>query len=244
MRIVPDNPHLDVELAVGGDPGHSSPVRGMRMRRRMGWASVALMMALGCDSGDGSPADAGSHGRVCVHAVDCDPGTVCVAGSCADAIRCTSSRMCPGLVCDLGRALCVECTSDVDCTAGLTCQSDVCAPPAAACHSDRDCSAMGLVCDVAGGVCVECVRPVDCGLGMYCAVDHVCRVGETPDAGPESDAGGPPPPVDAGAGHDAGGTVGADAGTPAGHGAIHVRWTISDTYGPLTCYDVGMASVL
>ena len=97
-------------------------------------------------------------GTACTHAVECAAGTVCIGGGCIAETACTSSRMCPDLVCSTSRSVCVECNVTADCDPGRECESGVCITPPPPCTSDRDCSAMGLVCDTTRGVCAECNR--------------------------------------------------------------------------------------
>ncbi len=137
-------------------------------------------------------------GDPCVHARDCDAGTTCIEGTCTASMRCTTSRVCPGLVCDRTLGVCVECLSAADCSGGFACRSGVCEAPGVTCASDRDCSAMALVCDALGGVCVDCVRDVDCAATERCSSEHACvaagsdagvPVDGSRDTGPAADGG-------------------------------------------------------
>lgn len=113
---------------------------------------------------------------------DCSAGEACHSGACMIVTPCTSSRMCPGLVCDTTLGYCVECVTDADCVAGNLCRASNCVPPPTACTTDRECSAMGLVCDTAMGHCAECVRASDCPTDRYCSagvcVPDVCSTGQ------------------------------------------------------------------
>lgn len=84
--------------------------------------------------------------------------------------------MCPGLVCDSVRGVCVECGMDLDCAVGQRCQSGVCGAPPASCRSDRDCTAEGLVCDMARGECAECNAEPDCDVARFCDATHTCAI--------------------------------------------------------------------
>ena len=172
---------------------------------RGAWCAVSVVVALaaaGCGGpttidddaavGDdaGASFDAGlDTGFACAHARDCAPGTVCIGGLCVAPTMCTTSRECPGLVCDTVRRVCAECVGTGDCPGGFTCRFGVCEPPLTACASDRDCSAMRLVCDVADRVCVECNHDNDCLPSQLCRMDHACIARSLlVDAGP-SDGG-------------------------------------------------------
>src|SRR5690348_5706051 len=48
----------------------------------------------------------------CVSAIDCASSQACRAGSCLTVVPCTSSRMCPGQVCDPMLHYCVDCVTD------------------------------------------------------------------------------------------------------------------------------------
>lgn len=98
----------------------------------------------------------------------------------ADATRvdggltsCTSSRQCPGQVCNLTRGVCVDCNVEGDCPMTQTCRDNLCVDRPRPCTTSRQCSDLALVCDTAQGVCVECVADTDCLAGMqYCATDR------------------------------------------------------------------------
>ena len=181
----------------------------------------------------------------CTADVDCPVDLVCREQVCGTPpAACRSDRECSamGLVCDETVGICVECAADGDCPTGGVCRDRACA---AGCSSDRDCSAMALVCDFVGGTCVECVAPTDCDPASTCNAEHTCvpdpdrDAGAPGDAAPRADAGG----LDAGVpAPDAGG---ADAGgTGPTHATLRLTWSISDTFGPLTCFDVGIAQVM
>ena len=90
----------------------------------------------------------------------------------ADAgASCRGDRDCSARnqVCDVARAVCVDCVRDVDCVAPNTfCLANRCAPRIA-CTSSRMCP--GQVCDATRMLCVDCVANNDCG------PDQVCREG-------------------------------------------------------------------
>jgi len=82
---------------------------------------------------------------------------------------CRSDRDCStrNQVCDLGRAVCVDCLRDLDCLAPNTfCLANRCAARVA-CTSSRMCP--GQVCDTTRMLCVDCVGNNDCATGQTCA---------------------------------------------------------------------------
>jgi hypothetical protein len=87
----------------------------------------------------------------------------------AGPIACTSDRQCSGagLVCDLTRAMCVECVATSDCMAGQACRQASCVT-VVPCMSSRTCP--GQVCDTTLHYCVDCVSDVDCRNGQVCRV--------------------------------------------------------------------------
>lgn len=89
---------------------------------------------------------------------------------------CSSSRMCPGQVCDTARSRCVDCLSEVDCAAGQRCVSNQCVAPPSSCRSDRDCSMLNQVCNLGRMLCVDCVTARDCGGGQYCTAEGDCEM--------------------------------------------------------------------
>lgn len=97
-----------------------------------------------------------------------------MAQRCVTAVACTSSRMCPGQVCDTAAGFCVDCVTDVDCTGGTVCRANLCVAPPRACRSDRECSDLNMVCDEARSQCVECAADTDCTAAQFCA-DTTCR---------------------------------------------------------------------
>jgi hypothetical protein len=100
---------------------------------------------------------------------ECATGTqVCTQGRCVDRVGCTTSRQCPGQVCDIARGVCADCATDPDCPGGSVCRFNNCVSPPMACRSSRECGALG-VCDTTLGVCVDCLSDPDCPAGNYCA---------------------------------------------------------------------------
>ncbi|MCB9738911.1 MAG: hypothetical protein H6747_06555 [Deltaproteobacteria bacterium] len=126
---------------------------------------------------DATDADRGGRGG-CVSAVDC-PGVagLCVEGACIDPIPCDGDKVCVGKggVCSAKLGYCVECSTQVDCSAGKACHAFRCVAAGAACSSGKDCHASGQVCD-ATGHCVDCLKAADCGEGALC-VEQQCVVG-------------------------------------------------------------------
>ena len=100
----------------------------------------------------------------------------------ADATRvdggltsCTSSRQCPGQVCNLARGVCVDCNVEGDCPMTQTCRDNLCVDRPRPCTTSRQCSDLALVCDTTQGFCVECIADTDCLAGMqYCAAGGRC----------------------------------------------------------------------
>ncbi len=90
------------------------------------------------------------------------------------ATPCTSSRMCPGQVCDVVAGRCVDCLSTVDCTGTDVCRGNRCVPPPRACRSSRECSDLDQVCHPTRNVCVQCAGDNDCP-GGFCAPDDACQ---------------------------------------------------------------------
>src|SRR4051794_29172776 len=90
-------------------------------------AAVLVAVALGgCGSVAGADAAADApqaDASACRHASECPSGSTCIAGACQPSTPCTSSRMCPGLLCNTVTQTCVECVQDTDCpTSGARCR--------------------------------------------------------------------------------------------------------------------------
>ncbi len=110
----------------------------------------------------------------CTADVECSGGMqVCTQGRCVDRVSCSTSRQCPGQVCDLARNACADCVVDPDCTGGSVCRLNNCVAPPTACSSDRMCAALDQVCNVAQGLCVDCNSDPDCPNG-YCTPANTC----------------------------------------------------------------------
>jgi hypothetical protein len=148
-------------------------------------AAVLVTMTIVTACSESTPRSDGgidAGGERCARARDCPEGTVCLASFCEPVTECMSSRMCPGLVCDTARGVCVECRTDPECAPEMRCRSGVCEPPPPTCATDRDCSAMALVCDTDRGECVECVVNADCAATESCS-DRSCVPRTEVDAG-------------------------------------------------------------
>ena len=92
---------------------------------------------------------------------------------------CTSSRACPGQVCDTSRHVCVDCLADADCTGGTVCgPDDRCRAPACA-SGPSTCTADGRV-----HTCDPRVGFVDtaCPSGSTCTAGHCTGLACTPGA--------------------------------------------------------------
>lgn len=110
----------------------------------------------------------------CTADVECSGGMqVCTQGRCVDRVSCSTSRMCPGQVCDLARGACADCVVDTDCPGGAVCRLNNCVAPPMACRSDRECASLDQVCNTAMGVCVDCNADADCPNG-YCTPASAC----------------------------------------------------------------------
>lgn len=110
----------------------------------------------------------------CLTATHCASGQTCASNRCVVPASCTSSRSCPGQVCDTARSICVDCLTDDDCSSGLLCRSNSCVARPPSCRSSRECSSMGLVCDTRRNECVDCVADADCPMGNYCNAADAC----------------------------------------------------------------------
>lgn len=110
----------------------------------------------------------------CLTATHCASGQTCASNRCVVPMACTSSRSCPGQVCDTARSICVDCLTDDDCSSGLICRSNSCVARPPSCRSSRECSSMGLVCDTRRNECVDCVADADCPMGNYCTAADTC----------------------------------------------------------------------
>jgi hypothetical protein len=101
---------------------------------------------------------------------DSNPDGSVVMGS----APCDSDKVCrpKGQLCDLTRAVCVDCLSANDCGTNKECKSGSCVA-FTPCTSSLMCP-MDQVCDQDSKRCVECVMTGDCKNGQAC-IDHVCR---------------------------------------------------------------------
>lgn len=196
------------------------------MRSILAWIVVACVHVAGCGmSTTGEDAGTDAPVAACRHASDCPDGFVCIGNACQARVPCTTSRMCPGVLCNATIGACAECVAPSDCSGGARCSSGVC-EPAVACRSDRDCTSMDEVCDALAMLCVECNADADCVAPRTCAVDHACVV---PTCSGDCDAG----IGDAGAG-DAGdvdsGSADMDAGLADGgnDGGVDARMDAGD----------------
>src|SRR5437868_2249502 len=115
---------------------------------------VVLLLTGACSPGASGPTPA-SDLRPPVHAV-------ADRSRCVAVTRCTSSRMCPGQLCDAALGYCVDCVMDVDCPMGLVCRASACVTPPRPCRSSRECSDINQVCSTALGHCVDCAADTDC----------------------------------------------------------------------------------
>ncbi len=90
-------------------------------------------------------------------------------------MACTSSRQCPGQVCDTALGFCVDCLGDADCPAADRCLRGSCVPRPRQCTSSRQCSDIGQVCDTTRMQCVECTGDNDCLTGdRFCDPEGRC----------------------------------------------------------------------
>jgi hypothetical protein len=100
---------------------------------------------------------------------DCAGGQVCEPTSHSCVTSCADGGVCPaGATCDATRAVCVGCTTDVDCassTAGHFC--DPGSRQCVACTLDSQCSAPTRFCNPASDKCVGCLTGATCE-------SHIC----------------------------------------------------------------------
>ncbi len=148
----------------------------------------AMDVSNAVDSPDATAVDAPDAGPVCVTSTDCPAGStcctshsecpverpVCRGGVCGARVDCTSSRTCPGEVCDPVAMSCVRCVADNDCETGERCVAYACVP-SRSCRSSAQCSAFNMVCDTVSERCVDCVIDADCGAGSFCNASNLCR---------------------------------------------------------------------
>ncbi len=144
---------------------------------------VLAVTLLGCPGGDGVIGDTCSSNGACHSELQCFSG-VCVprcerAPECGDGYRCDDSGLCKAATGQPGDA----CTSEVDCSAGLSCQiegsettsdgylfasciaENAGRPAGAACASDGECR--NGTCDL--GHCADlCTSTQDCAAGSSC----------------------------------------------------------------------------
>jgi hypothetical protein len=87
---------------------------------------------------------------------------------------CDSDKVCrpKGQLCDLSRAVCVDCLTANDCGMNKECNGGSCVA-FTPCTSSLMCP-MDQVCDQQAKRCVECVVQGDCKNGQAC-IDHTCR---------------------------------------------------------------------
>lgn len=129
---------------------------GMRCNRKMGAPSI-------CEEDLG-----------CFENADCTDDEVCNIGTARCEIACTPENQAdicsPRQSCVEGR--CLECTSDDDCSTGLTCnvEAGLCVGRDS-CFTNRDCEA-GLVCNRRNKLCTE--PPPPCSSDNDCLSDERC----------------------------------------------------------------------
>lgn|GEM_PF-1992988 len=110
----------------------------------------------------------------CLDDGHCATGSqVCLRGACVGLEACTTSRTCPGQVCDTALGHCVDCARDTDCTGGRVCRASNCVAPPRTCASSAACTSLGQVC-AASGECVDCATDIDCPPGQYCGAAAHC----------------------------------------------------------------------
>ncbi|MDO9017222.1 MAG: nidogen-like domain-containing protein [Deltaproteobacteria bacterium] len=108
----------------------------------------------------------------CVRDADClTAGTVCASNRCVPDVRCTSSRTCPGQVCDVPLGRCVDCLANTDCFDGQVCRASVCVPRPPRCTTNSDCGPPAPLCNAASGGCVACLSATDCPSGERCVAN-------------------------------------------------------------------------
>jgi len=105
----------------------------------------------------------------CLHSSNCDPGFLCVGGTCVPG--CVSDRDCvTPMFClaTLGpNGTCVTCRDSKDCDISEDCAFHVCARR---CAGDGDCAALVATprCDLTLNNCVACFADTHCPIGSVC----------------------------------------------------------------------------
>jgi hypothetical protein len=112
----------------------------------------------------------------CVRDVDClAPGTVCASNRCVPDVRCTSSRTCPGQVCDVPLGRCVDCLVNTDCFDSGACVRCLTATD---CPSGERCVANAcVVCTPGAATCVTATVRSVCNPDGRGATESPCVVG-------------------------------------------------------------------
>ena len=129
-----------------------------------------LLLLVACGGGEPEVPDD------CVNGDPCDPGQVCVDGTCRVADR-TSSEVCPfGQYCDTSAFTCVDgCEADEDCLAEEECSGGTCSPRECL-ETQRDCPMLSFCEDGScEGVstqdwCGPCASNDDCNDGFACVI--------------------------------------------------------------------------